>query len=136
MLVEFVASFATPVVAAGNAGGTLSIGGAMILVLLTYGGGNDAWMRGAAEVSNVLVEEAVGNEENATAPIVAKAICQAHHFVVARPHVTATRPTGSNEHAEDERWVTAYGRSRCAKSTSAGWQGESPPKRCAWLRHE
>jgi basic amino acid/polyamine antiporter, APA family len=42
MLVAFVASVASPGVAAGPAGGTVSIGGAMVLVLLTYGGWNEA----------------------------------------------------------------------------------------------
>jgi basic amino acid/polyamine antiporter, APA family len=42
MLVTFAGALASPGVAAGNAGGTVSIGGAMILVLLTYGGWNEA----------------------------------------------------------------------------------------------
>jgi basic amino acid/polyamine antiporter, APA family len=42
MLVVFAASVGSPGVAAGNAGGTVSIGGAMVLVLLTYGGWNEA----------------------------------------------------------------------------------------------
>jgi basic amino acid/polyamine antiporter, APA family len=42
MLVTFAAAVASPGVAGGNAGGTVTIGGAMILVLLTYGGWNEA----------------------------------------------------------------------------------------------
>lgn len=42
MLVAFVSAVASPGVAASAASGTLSIGGAMILVLLTYGGWNEA----------------------------------------------------------------------------------------------
>lgn len=42
MMTAFVAAMATPGLAAGPPTGTVSIGGAMILVLLTYGGWNEA----------------------------------------------------------------------------------------------